>query len=174
METKDCVRTVDELIEALVESDVKDYPSILKSLEIAPEGFEAFENWESDEYTRNSIYRSEKFELILLCWNPGDKTPIHSHDGQKCWVYQVRGKIEEERYEKDASGNPNLTHNQTLDEGALTYMDDQMGYHVLANRSSLKASTLHIYMYPIDNCEYFCEDDNMFKEKVLDYDSKAY
>ena len=174
MDTMDCITTVDGLIEALEDSDPNDYPSILKSMEIDTDEFDEFVTWEGDNYTRNSIYRSEEFELILLCWNPGDETPIHSHDGQKCWVYQVSSTIEEERYEKDSHGNPSLTHKQSLEEGALTYMDDRMGYHVLANRSERRASTLHLYMRPIDNCEYFCEEENTFKEKGLDYDSKAY
>lgn len=173
MDTIDCITNVEELIENLEESSPEEYPSILKSMDIASEEFDEYKVWKEEGYSRNCIYRSANFELVLLCWKPGDETPIHSHDGQKCWVYQVESEIVEERYDKDETGEPQLIHTQMLSEGKLTYMEDRMGYHVLANRSDEAACTLHLYMLPIDSCEYFCEETGVFKEKELEYDVDA-
>ncbi len=171
METALCVTSLDELIVALEEHDLSEYPKILKSMEIPASNFDAYKTWNDEEYTRNCIIRSTKFELLLLCWNEGQKTPIHGHDGQQCWVYQVDGEVKEIRYQKDSQGDLKETNVLVMQPGDLSYMHDSMGYHILANATKGKACTLHVYMLPIDNCEYFCEKDEVFKEKPLAYDS---
>lgn len=168
-----CISTIEGLIETLEESDPTEFPSILKNMEIPSSEFHPYASWKPEGYTRNCIVRSKNFELVLLCWNAGDETPIHSHDGQKCWVYQVESELVEERYQKGDDGEPELVYKQTLKPGNLTYMDDRMGYHVLANRTQERSSTLHLYMLPIDNCEYYCEDEGSFKEKELEYDNSG-
>ncbi len=34
---------------------------------------------EKDHYTRNLIHKTELFELIAICWDIGQKSPIHNH-----------------------------------------------------------------------------------------------
>ena len=173
MEVAESITSLNVLIERLEESDPADFPSILKQMDIDPSDFDKFKTWKEDDYTRNCIVRSKNFELILLCWNQGNKTPIHSHDGQKCWVYQVEGIVDEVRYQKGENENLAVVHKQSLSPGSLTYMDDRMGYHTLENHSNGRASTLHLYMLPIEHCEYFCEEEGDFKEKKLTYDTQS-
>ena len=173
MEIAEKVRTLDKLIEKLEESNPSDFPSIIKSIEINPKDFDEFKTWKKDDYTRNCIYRSKYFELILLCWNREDITPIHNHDGQKCWVYQLEGTIDEVRYKMDDEGALSESHRLSLSEGDLSYMDDRMGYHSLENTTNGRASTLHLYTLPIEQCQYFCDEAEEFKEKELTYDSEA-
>ena len=110
-------------------------------------------------------------ELILLCWNKKQETPIHEHGGQKCWVYQVDGEVEEKRYQNDESGDLNVTLKINLTAGSVTYMDDEMGYHELINSENKRAMTLHIYVSPIDSCEVFCDKKEEFITKELEYDT---
>lgn len=35
-------------------------------------------------YKRNTIARSEWYELLALCWRSGHVTPIHDHTGSSC------------------------------------------------------------------------------------------
>src|SRR5437879_13472911 len=37
-------------------------------------------------YTRNLVYECPRFELLALCWEPGQKSAIHNHAGQQCWL----------------------------------------------------------------------------------------
>lgn len=165
------IRKVSELILHLKNAVPEDFPKILKALKIPSKEFEPFMSWKPNGYSRNCIRREAHFELVLLCWNPGNATPIHSHSGQKCWVYQVSGKISEKRFLRQDSGDPREISTKALYPGTLTYMEDRMGYHVLENDSGLAATTLHLYMSPIDSCEYFCKDEAVFKEKKLAYDT---
>ena len=150
----DFIYTLNSLVSLLEVTPIKGYPTIMKSMCLHQDEFLPYENWKKEGYTRNCIARNSRFELVLLCWNAGDATPIHDHDGQKCWVYQIKGSISEKRYEY---ANEQLIERlrTTLNPGKLTYMDDTMGFHSLVNESEERATTLHVYMNPIDSCEYF-------------------
>src|SRR5947209_7262824 len=32
-------------------------------------------------YARHRVFRNEYVELLVLCWRPGQRTPIHDHNG---------------------------------------------------------------------------------------------
>ena len=48
--------------------------------------------WNTGAYTRNLIYRDAFFEVLALCWLPGQKTPVHSHNGQLGWITVIQAK----------------------------------------------------------------------------------
>ena len=164
-----CIKTINELIVELEEQDKKYYPRILKSQQIPIENFYDIAEWESDHYSRVCLARNKKFELILLCWNGYDQTPIHDHDGQKCWVYQLAGEIEEKRFEVDGDNLPVEVLSTKLSPRNLTFMDDNMGCHALINVSSKRSLTLHLYVNPIKKCSVYSEDSEEFQTKSLSY-----
>ena len=54
--------------------------------------------WKPDRYTRSLIYRNEVFEVIVLCWNVGQGSPVHDHAGQRCWMTLPQGRLEITNY----------------------------------------------------------------------------
>lgn len=38
----------------------------------------------NDHYTRNLVLKTDLFELIAICWEIGQKSPIHNHRDQNC------------------------------------------------------------------------------------------
>ncbi len=167
------ISSLTEFIEKLDESEIKSFPKIIKSLEIPFSEFKKYATWNKERYTRNCIARTNNFEIILLCWNKNQETPIHEHGGQKCWVYQVNGEVAEYRYQKNDAGILTEISKTHLTSGNVTYMDNRMGYHALKNLDDQRCMTLHIYVSPIDSCEVFCKDDETFMTKELKYDSIA-
>ena len=165
------IGTVNELVETLNRSETEDYVSIVKYLEIPAADLMEFAFWKDGGYTRNCIERTENFELLLLCWNPGDSTPVHCHGQQRCWVYQVSGSVEEVTYKENKAGDLVPNHKRRLKSGDFSYMDDSMGYHTLENTSEAKAMSLHLYAKPIDTCTYFDNTLGMFIPKDMDYHS---
>ena len=49
--------------------------------------------WSEKFYTRNLIYKDERFELMALCWNKGQVSKIHNHADQMCWMTVPVGKL---------------------------------------------------------------------------------
>ena len=49
---------------------------------LKPEALHDYVWWRDSFYTRNLIFRDELFEVMTICWSPGQKTAIHTHNGQ--------------------------------------------------------------------------------------------
>ncbi len=162
--------TIQHLTNALLAHPLEDFPGIIKNSNLSIHELKEASSWKSGEYTRNCLARNEKFELILLCWEPGSKTPLHDHGGEKCWVYQLDGLIEEVRYNQN--GKKLIESNRvTLKPGQLTFMNDQMGFHTIENNTAYRSMSLHIYACPIDACKVFNDENMNFELKELCYDN---
>jgi cysteine dioxygenase len=53
-------------------------------------------------YSRRQLYRDASFELLLLCWERGQATPVHDHDGQAGWITVLEGELVLQEYERYA------------------------------------------------------------------------
>lgn len=157
------------MVTALAEEERTTYSKIIHALNIPKQAFNPYSTWSEDCYTRNCIFESEKFELILLCWEKGQKTPIHDHGGEECWVKVIDGTLKETIYKKDPpTGLVEVTSNIS-EQGATSYMIDFMGFHTLENISGHRAMSLHLYAKPIKTCNIFNPDTKAFCSKDLSY-----
>ena len=43
-------------------------------------------NFHERSYQRNRIYRTPGYELLVLCWRSGQRSPIHDHGRSSCGV----------------------------------------------------------------------------------------
>lgn len=143
----------------------------MRLVEIPEFAFENYCSWSQECYTRNCIFENEKFELILLCWEKGQKTPIHDHGGEECWVKVINGTLKETLYKKDGSKNLTELNTSISEKGNISYMIDFMGYHRLENISGHRAISLHLYAKPIKNCNVFDPDKRKFLSKELSYNT---
>ena len=166
-----CIVSVDELVATLKKSKPKDYVNIARFMDIKEAELTKYAYWNTKGYTRNCIERTDEFELLLLCWNPGDTTPIHGHGEQRCWVYQVSGSMEEVVYKENAQNEITPDRSRQLKPGDLCYMEDSMGYHTIHNNSGVRAMSLHLYAKPIDSCTCYNEDVADFIPKDMSYHS---
>lgn len=165
------IQSVSDLVEILKKSEPKDYVNIARLLDIPTAEFDEYAYWKEKGYTRNCIERSDEFELLLLCWNPGDYTPIHCHGEQRCWVYLVSGQMKEVIYKEGLNQEVIPDLHRELKSGDSCYMDDSIGYHTIHNNTDSKAMSLHLYAKPIDSCTYYDEKVDGFLSKEMSYHS---
>jgi cysteine dioxygenase len=118
---------------------------------------------ETDHYTRNLIHKTELFELIAICWDIGQKSPIHNHRDQRCWMAVPYGKLQIHNFalvKKDpGTGFCELrSSGQVLmDPGNPQEVDAQEPIHQVLNLPVFgsKAISLHVYSRPFDSCEIY-------------------
>jgi cysteine dioxygenase len=164
-------QSINELVTSLSEGERTTFHDIISSVEIPSSAFENCASWSKDSYTRNCIFDDEKYELILLCWEPGQITPIHDHGGEECWVRVIEGEFREKIFKMDDSGELQTIKSSTSKAGDISYMVDFMGCHSLENLSSTRSMSLHLYAKPIRNCNIFDVDSNEFVRRELEYDT---
>lgn len=163
------IKTVEKLIDILNFSTKEEYVAVGASLNIDPQSFSKYAYWNDDFYTRNCIARTNDYELILLCWEKNHETPIHCHGGEECWVNVIQGKLKETNYtfEKDILQETRV---DILEQGGVSYMNDNMGFHKLENNTDERAMSLHLYMDPIKHCSKYDDKTNSFTPvKMKDY-----
>ena len=155
------INTVKSLVELLNCSTKEEYKTIGASLDIDPMSFSKFTHWNSGFYTRNCISRTANYELILLCWEKGQKTPVHCHGGEECWVNIIQGTLKETNFTFE---NKTLLAGEVdhLLPGEVSYMNDELGFHMLENDTAQRAMSLHLYMDPISHCSRYDEKSNAF------------
>jgi len=128
--------------------------------------------WNTETYARNCVFENEQFEIIALCWEPGQATPIHDHGGEECWVYMVDGTLEETRYSLNDDETFRFEKRHQCVSGDLGYMNNELGWHELANNSEHRAISLHIYCKPIQSCRVYNDADLRIEEHEPTYFSK--
>lgn len=126
-------------------------------------------------YTRNLVERNEHFELLILCWDEGQESPIHDHEGQDCWMGVLDGDIEEVRYDTPAEGwrgplEPRAS--ATFERGQVAFIRDDIALHLVRGHGGAKAVSLHLYAAPIDACSIYCPETGEISRRTLAYHSK--
>lgn len=147
----------------LENASTNDYQNLAKHIKIEAKELGKYLHWDIAHYTRNCIRRTEEFELIALCWEAHQETPIHCHGGEECWVYMVDGELEESRFDEENFDSENEKVKMSLGEYQISYMEDSQGYHSLSNLSDKRAISLHLYHKPINKCRVFNKEDQSFK-----------
>jgi cysteine dioxygenase len=135
--------------------------------------------WSKNFYTRNLIFKNERFELMAICWEKGQVSRIHNHADQMCWMTAVVGKLRGQNFAveeiDEARGYCKLRETDTFDlSDCLTAkVELEEPIHQILNLPEFneRAVSVHIYSKPFDKCLSYCRETNTFKEVSLFYTS---
>ena len=101
-----------------------------------------------NKYTRNLAFRNDKFEILIICWNKGQKSCIHDHPDNGCLVKLVKGCLVEECYSK-INDKLTLVSTNNINKDDVSYQEGSDGLHRIINPSLDNCCvTIHIYSPP--------------------------
>lgn len=117
----------------------------------------------AEHYTRHLIHRTPLFELLAICWESGQKSAIHNHRDQRCWMAIAYGRVQVQNFRlvhKDPATRYcelEPTNHFIIDAERPAEVDPEEPIHLVANPASFgsRAVTLHIYSRPFDTCEVY-------------------
>ena len=97
-------RSLDEVVSSLKRLRPEEFThdrldEILGGRPIRESSWLARARFRDDKYSRHLIHRTDLFGMILLCWKPGQGTPVHNHQGNLGWIRVLRGRIEETHWQ---------------------------------------------------------------------------
>jgi cysteine dioxygenase len=89
------------------------------------------------------------YELVVLCWRSGQRTPIHDHQGSSCAFKVIEGVASETRFVRTDSGLICPAGTKRLEAGYVCAAWDS-DIHQVANLELVGKDlvTLHIYSPP--------------------------
>lgn len=116
-------------------------------------GMAAAEHFLPGRYSRNLVAEVPGlFSLILLCWPPGVRSPIHDHARASCFMRVLEGELVEQIF--DAADNSLVPGRVSrVRAGEVVFIDDGVGLHSVNNESpTVRSRSLHLYSPPFATC----------------------
>jgi cysteine dioxygenase len=129
-----------------------------------------YARFQPDVYARNLVRGGEDYELIVICWQDGQRSPIHDHDGQRCWMTVLEGAIRETLFDHPTGAPLAQRSSRALSQGQVSYITDEVGLHEIHPEGG-PAVSLHVYAKPIRTCRVFCPDTGRIDQRRLTYHS---
>lgn len=129
---------LDELIELLAQA------------EIDPDELAPHVRFSSRGYTRNLVRSGPWYDLLVLCWKNGQRSPIHDHFGSSCAVRVLRGVLTETAFAFAPHGRVKAVGSRDLAAGTICGGQD-LDVHQVSNLQDGDAElvTIHIYSPPL-------------------------
>lgn len=127
-------------------ADLSTLEKMLNELEVSAQDLAPWCEFGDKAYKRNTIAKSEWFELLALCWRSRQATPIHDHEGASCAFRVMEGTGLEIRFQKTECGLVAPTGSVEMTPGYVCAAEDA-DIHQVVNAQCQDATliTLHIY-----------------------------
>ncbi len=93
--------SLEDLIQKLnipARKDTSYYNQLIQSVNISSKNISSYCHWDEQSYTRSLVFGTDFYQLLILCWQQGQASPVHDHQGQDCWMHVVDGSIQETLY----------------------------------------------------------------------------
>lgn len=148
--------------------------SILANYARGTSDWRDFARFEDERYTRHLMGATERFELLLICWDAGQVSPVHNHEGQRCWMGVLEGCLAEEHFampEAAHRGPLGAGSRREFEQGQVAYISDEIALHRISTAPSTRSVSLHLYAQPIRECNLYCDRTGTIERRRLAYDS---
>jgi cysteine dioxygenase len=106
------------------------------------------------DYARNLVLRTPHFELLVLCWRPGQASTIHDHAGSLNAIHVRSGELTSRVFRPVAGAAAGAGPVELASEDLVGPADallgvDRGGIHQLGNTSHEPLVTVHVYAPPL-------------------------
>lgn len=164
------IETIQQLVETLKNKPSDSgYLNIIKSINIPQQEFERFYTWNDEHYTRNCLIKTADFELLLICWEKGQQSPIHDFDSHEAWIHTIHGQLKEERFRITKNVLEKVS-SVLLGTSEFSYMSDPIDIHRYTNSYESRTVSLNLYAKPIKKWKEYNEKTEESIEKTTSYD----
>ena len=99
------------------------------------------------KYKRNLVFINQIVEILIICWEDGQKSGIHDHTENGCLLRMMEGRLQEDIYMKN-SDTISLVQSNSLEKDNISYKQGNVCLHNIINESGNQSVSLHIYSPP--------------------------
>jgi cysteine dioxygenase len=128
----------------------------MRRVEVSREELRPYVSFKEGAYARHRVFLCDYAELLVLCWRPGQRTPIHDHAGSFGSVRVLEGFMWETIFEMDASEGLLYKSAREWTPGHVTGADvpdiHQLGNSDVSGRDLV---TLHLYAPPLTSLNVY-------------------
>jgi len=179
------VRTVEQFIAGLCAIGEQDFTlrrvaAYVAENRVNPDSLTPYLFYTPTHYTRNLIYKCDLFELLAICWEVGQISRIHNHQGQNCWMAVPIGRLAVQNYElvradeKTRFCELRKADRLVMDSEHPSHVEPEMPIHAVLNlpQYGQRATSLHLYSRPYDRCRVYSLENSSYSDVPLFYDTE--
>lgn len=169
---------IEQLTEDLTQEFARDpkgagVVALLEAYCKSEDDWKRFAHFAPEGYTRNLVTRTDGFDLIVLCWDKGQESPIHNHEAQRCWMGVLEGLLDETHCYERAEGPPERREPKTYAKGQVAFIMDDIALHIIGAAGDAPGVSLHLYAQPYDECNIYCPETGKVSRKQLSFHSRG-
>jgi predicted metal-dependent enzyme (double-stranded beta helix superfamily) len=125
-------------------------------------------------YARNLVCRTPRFDMLVLCWKPGQVTTIHDHAGSLNVTRVFDGELTSRLFDDRERPGPGRCLVKLKSEERLSGKGgfscvDHGEIHQLANTSDRDLVTVHVYARPLKDITVYCPNSGEIERVTLRY-----
>ena len=128
--------------------------SRLSNLDVNVGALEDCIGYSQGQYQRNVIKKTDHYELVAICWKPGQDTPIHDHVGSDCAFLIVSGVSTEMIYEANKEGLATAVYQRRYLPGEVCAAEEP-DIHRVSNDEESNLINLHVYTPPLSDFKIY-------------------
>ena len=150
------------------------FMELARRLRLSDALIESHTYFAEDHYARNLVCRTPSFELLVLCWHPGQVSTIHDHAGSLNAISVYAGELTSRTY-RPSGGRPPGTVPVEMSGDARVRPEqgligvDRGGIHQLANTSDGSLITVHVYAPALMELAVYSTESPKIERRTLRY-----
>ncbi|CUG86630.1 cysteine dioxygenase, putative [Bodo saltans] len=120
---------------------------------VSEKDWQQYTHFSDHRYTRSMVYSDDNFSVLILCWMPGQSTPLHTHGkGTHSWFRVLCGNLDLKFFNDQRC----LTSTMSFDKESPPFFESEgRTMHQVCNSSdSCVAVSLHVYSPPYKQLSY--------------------
>jgi cysteine dioxygenase len=152
----------------------------LQETPVNSDSLASYLTWDRQHYTRNLIDRTAMYELMAICWEPGQASSVHNHRDQNCWMAVPLGRLHVENYhlvrqdlqKRICSLEPANTLEMNIAQPCAVDPSDPVHRVVNPREFNQRAVSLHVYSRPFDTCVVYSPEQGTCGEIQLHFNTE--
>ena len=158
----------------LLEADASVTPGrmndILDRLIVPTPELQSYARFSATRYARNLVHKTARFEIMIMCWNAGQRSSIHDHAGSLGGLKILQGELTESLFEKAANGMIKSLSSADYHAGE-TRVEETSLIHQISNlqAENSQAISVHIYAPPLLRMNVYSLEDPSVKNVLPQY-----
>lgn len=148
-------RTCDDATRPLTADEML---SLARSVDLEQLDLGEYRGFDTCRYARNTVELNDAYELVVICWLPGQMSTIHDHGESNCLYLVVEGEMTEELYGDAAAldENPEPVRTRKFSRGDVTLAAASDVHRIRAD-GECHLITVHVYSPPLADVRHFSE-----------------
>lgn len=137
----------------------------LSSIEVDLEDLAPLTRFDESHYLRNLVCDNNVYELLIICWRSGQRSPIHNHARSVCGFRVLKGVATETVFEHAPNGLVVPVETRRYREGAVVVSKDDDTHQVSnVEPEGEDLVTMHVYAPPLRAMDMFSLTDSTVRQ----------